>query len=197
MDMVYAQPGQFTWTDAGSLFNGSAGGGIASGSIIKEDLFYYCTNVRTFSSIFQANRNISSLPENMFNRCYRGELFGSAFFGATGPIDGLCTLPSGSGFFPSSSYTGFYNMSGTFFNFRNLDILYSSSFDNLITAKNTKQGGYMYAYRMFETTGTNTITGQAPAIWTYPPNGTAPYGVQAFRNCTNLSNYADIPAGFK
>jgi hypothetical protein len=200
MNMVYGQPGQFTWTDAGSLFNGIAGGGKANQDSIKEDLLYYCTNVRTFTSIFNANSKIDSLPENMFNRCYEGSAFGSAFFAANrdGLISGsFTTFPSGSGFFTSGSYNGFYNMSGTFFNYRNPGYLYSSSFDNVITAKNTKQDGYMYAYRIFGATSTSPLTGQAPAIWLFPPGGTQSYGIDAFQNCTNLSNYADIPAGFK
>ena len=203
MDKVYGQPGQFTWTDASSLFNGSAGGGIAVGNTIKEDLLYYCTNVRLFQSAFQQTRLVNSLPENMFNRCYTGELFGSMFFGSNleGAISGsFCTMPSGSGFFTSGSYTGFYNMSSTFFQFRNIATLYSSSFDNIITAKNTKAGGYMVATQLFaysDLAGPNPMTGQAPTIWLFPPGGEQPFGPDAFNNCTNLSNYADIPAAFK
>jgi hypothetical protein len=200
MDMVYGQPGQFTWTDAGSLFSGVAGGGKAPNNTIKEDLLYYCTNVRSFISIFQANSKIDSLPENMFNRCYEGSLFGSAFSAANrdGLISGsFTTFPSGSGFFTSGSYTGFYNMGAIFYQYRNPGYLYSSSFDNIITAKNSKYNGYMYANRLFAATSTSPITGQAPAIWVIPPGGIEPSGVDAFLNCTNLSNYADIPAGFK
>jgi hypothetical protein len=203
MDLVKGQPGQFTWTDASSLFSGAGGGGITPGNTIKEDLLYYCTNVRLFGAAFQQTRLVNSLPENMFNRCYTGELFNSMFFGCNtfGTISGsFCTMPSGSGFFPSGSYIGFYNMANAFFQFRNIDTLYSSSFDNIITQKNQKQNGYMVATQLFaysDASGTNPIKGNAPAIWVIPPGGEDPFGTDAFNNCTNLSNYADIPAAYK
>jgi hypothetical protein len=202
MDMVYPQPGQFTWTDANNLFFAQpvsgfplVEGGIAKGNTIKEDLFYYCTNVRLFQSIFSSNAFLTNIPENLFNRCYTGVQFGSSFFNANreGFISGsFCTLPSGSGFFSSGSYDGFKNMGNMFFNFYNLDTLYSASFDNTITAGSSMNATQLFAYS--DARGTNPIQGQAPAIWTLLPNIT---GTDAFNNCTNLSNYDDIPAGFK
>ena len=201
MDLVNGQPGQFTWTDAGSLFSGQAGGGIAPGNIIKENLLYYCTNVTTFVTAFWLTRKLSSLPENMFNRCYAASSWGSTFFAANYTFDETqapITLPSGSGFITSGSYSGFFSMNNMFFNCRNMGYFYSSSFDNVITQKNIKQAGYMLADSFMEfSTGTNPVTGHAPIIWTYPPGGGEPYLPQAFRNCNNLSNYADIPAAYK
>jgi hypothetical protein len=89
-------------------------------------------------------------------------------------------------------------MNQFFFQFRNMGYFYSSSFDNVITQKNSKFNGYMLGDSFMEqTTGTNPVTGQAPIFWTYPPGGNQPYLPQAFRNCNNLSNYADIPAAYK
>jgi len=201
MDLVNGQPGQFTWTDAGSLFSGQAGGGIAPGNIIKENLLYYCTNVTTFVTAFWLTRRLSSIPENMFNRCYAASSWGSTFFAANYTFDETqapITLPSGSGFITSGSYNGFFAMNNMFFNCRNMGYFYSSSFDNVITQKNIKQAGYMLGDSFMEfSTGTNPVTGHAPIIWTYPPGGGEPYLPQAFRNCNNLSNYADIPASLK
>ena len=107
MDMVYGQPGQFTWTNAFNLFNGLSDlgtgpflKGIAQGDTIKEDLFYYCTNVTNLGQVFVYNAYLSSLPENMFNRCYDATGFASAFF-LTNTLGSfysgsLVTLPSGS-----------------------------------------------------------------------------------------------------
>jgi hypothetical protein len=203
MDMVYGQPGQFTWRNVFNLFNGLSDlgtgpflKGIAKGDTIKEDLFYYCTNVTNFGNIFVYNAYLSSLPENMFNRCYNGVQFGSAFFAANtlGAFysGSLVTLPSGSGFFSSGSYSGFKVLRNMFNQCINIDTLYSASFDNTITS-----GSSMLAQNMFSygERGANPMQGQAPAIWTIPPE--LIFGEDAFKDCTNLSNYDDIPAGFK
>jgi len=43
-------------------------------------------------------------------------------------------------------------------------------------------------------TTSNSLTGNAPELWTRNP---VPLGLYAFRNATGLGNYASIPANWK
>jgi hypothetical protein len=194
MDMVYAQPGQFTWENMTRLFSGGgAGGGMAIGNTIKENLFYYCTNVRSVNGVFSFTKVLPNIPENLFNRCYDAQLFSDAFRFANSNFANQVQMPSGSGFISSGSYSTFFNITNMFMNMREGIYFYSSSFDNVISQANS---GILTATDFMRySPGTNPMSGHAPEFWNMPSATVA--GSGAFENCTNLLNYAAIPPGFK
>jgi len=191
MDKVYTQPGQFTWENANSLFDGVAGGGITVGNIIPNNLFYYCTNVNSFTRAFVATRQLLNVPENLFNRAYEASSFAQAFFGANINQSNLVQMPSGSGFITSGSYGNFFSVFRMFFNMRQGNYFYSSSFDNIRSQAATLNANEFMRF----STGINPMSGHAPEFWNMP--SASVQGTNAFENCTNLLNYAAIPPSFK
>jgi hypothetical protein len=71
----------------------------------------------------------------------------------------------------------------------------NSLFDNISgSAASPKTINLSSVFR--QTTTVNALTGNAPTIWSYPYL-TASISTNAFTNCTGLTNYASIPAGWK
>lgn len=145
---------------------------------IPSDLFQYATSVSIFSDLFSFT-SITSIPSGLFNNAVNATSFGSAFSNC-----GLITsIPSGL----FDNCTNVVNFSGTFRRCNSLTGIPSTLFDASSSVTTTFES-------VFEMSATNSMDGNAPALWTRTPE---PFGLNAFRNCLGLDNYASIPANWK
>ncbi len=140
---------------------------------IPENLFASTTKVVDFTWTF-LNNNLNSIPENLFANTPDVTSFYYTF-----GINNITSIPSGL----FSNNTKVTNFSNTFSR-NNLSSIPDGLFDNnpLVTT-------FYYVF-----SENYSLTGPAPALWLRDP---LPIGTGAFYGATNLSNYADIPAGWK
>ena len=149
------------------------GTGITS---IPADLFDYSPNATIFTDAFSTTP-ITIVPNGLFDEVVDATTFASCFFNCTS----LTSVPSNL-FDNCPSVTSF---SATFRNCRALtNVLAFTNNLNVSTFNNV--------YNMSSTT--NALVGNAPTLWLRTPT---PSGIDAFNNCTGLSNFASIPANFK
>jgi hypothetical protein len=143
---------------------------------INTDLFQYATEVESFTAAFQFTK-ITSISTNIFAENKKVQSFSSTFLACTS----LTSVPS------------------TLFD-KNISVIdFSRTFQNcraltnvLQFTNNTQVSTFENVYFMGSTT--NALDGNAPTIWLRTPQ---PYGVGAFKNCTGLDNYNNIPLNFK
>lgn len=146
-------------------------------SAIPAGLFDFASLATDFSDAFSATP-ITSVPADLFKENILVQSFASTFGGCIN----LTTVPL------------------DLFDFNPLVLSFSGTFRNCINissgviqfTNNTSVTIFDRVYSMF--TSSNSISGTAPAIWSRLP---LPSGVEAFRNCINLTNFDDIPASFK
>jgi hypothetical protein len=151
---------------------------------IPSDLFQYATSVSIFSDVFSFTP-ITSIPSGLFDNSVNATSFGSAFSGC-----GLITsIPSGL----FDNCTNVVNFSGTFRRCNSLTGIPLTLFDASAPPSPTSSVTTTFE-SVFEMSVTNSMDGNAPALWTRIPE---PFGDKAFRNCLGLDNYAAIPANWK
>lgn len=143
---------------------------------INSDLFQYATEVLSFAAAFQFTK-ITSISTNIFQYNINAQSFSSTFLGC----NLLTSVPST--LFDTNTLT--IDFSRTFQNCRALTNVLQFTYNTLVTT-------FENVYYMGSTS--NALTGTAPEIWNRTPQ---PYGVGAFYNCINLTNYASIPLNFK
>ena len=144
---------------------------------IPSDLFDYSPKATIFASAFATIPTITTVPSGLFDNVPQSTSFASTFFACSG----LTSVPS-TLFDLNTNVTTF---SGTFRNCRALtNVLQFTNNTNVTTFTNL--------YNMSSTT--NALTGTAPELWNRIPT---PSGTDAFNNCVNLTNFAEIPLNFK
>jgi hypothetical protein len=116
-------------------------------------------------------------PTGLFDNVTSATTFASCFFGCTA----LTSVPSN--LFDTN--INVVNFSGTFRNCRSLTNVLQFTFNTNVTIFNN-------LYNMSSTA--NALTGTAPELWNRVPT---PSGTDAFNNCINLTNFAEIPLNFK
>jgi len=184
---------------------------------IDEDIFNtYNSNpnaIVTFSNVFASCTNVglTSIPENLFRYSVNAKAFNSAFSGC----NKVTSIPSGLFQYntiaedftncfqswiitsiPATLFSGLMQiktLTGCFYFCHELLAIPSTLFDD--------QGatGIVTYTNCFRVSGTSTllynkITGSVPELWLKP---NSPVGTGCFLNRTAVSNYADIPAGWK
>jgi hypothetical protein len=157
---------------------------------LPSDLFKFSQCAINATNFASNNRNLKVVPENLFyyNPNING---GSMFFLCTG----ITTLPN---VLFSPPPNAINTLNGTFRGTTSLTAIPNSLFDNISgSAASPKTINLTSVFRQITTT--NALTGNAPALW---DSGSYPYltaslSTNAFTNCTGLTNYASIPAGWK
>lgn len=144
---------------------------------IPSDIFDYSPNATTFTDSFSSITTITTVPTGLFDNVTLATTFASCFFACTG----LTSVPS------------------TLFDANTLAVNFSSTFRNCRALTNVLQFTYNTNVTIFNniynmSTTANALVGNAPELWNRTPT---PSGIDAFNNCTGLSNYASIPANFK
>ena len=143
---------------------------------IPANLFVNCPNVTSFEWVFAYCANLTNLPEGLFANCPNVEEFYRTFSDCTG----LTNLPENL-FAGCSNARSFYY---TFFNCGSLINIPENLFANCADADDFIA---TFAY-------CHNLTGVAPELWTITfPDGNWVDGEACFYECTNLSNYEDIP----
>ena len=149
---------------------------------IPEDLFSDCVNIEYFGATFQSCTGLTgSIPKDLFVNCTKVTNFQTTFNGCSGLTGGI----------PEnlfSNCTKVTTFTSTFQNCRGLTgSIPEDLFANCIEVTN------------FQTTfrGCTGLTGNAPALWDTMVYPNVTVSTQCFGYCTNLSNYASIPDGWK
>jgi hypothetical protein len=141
-------------------------------------LMDYMVNVTSFVDSFSFMQ-ISSIPSGFFDNCTNALSFNSTF----NQCFNLTAIPSG--LFDNN--TNVTNFSSTFKSCISIGSIPTGLFDN-----NTNVTTFFSVFRM--PTPANSLTGNAPELWTRDPE---PLGLYAFRNCTGLTNFASIPVNWR
>jgi len=144
---------------------------------IPSGLFDLSINVTTFTDAFSFNSGITSIPTGLFDNCTNVTIFSSTFNACVN----LVTVPST--LFDQN--INVVNFSSCFRNCRSVTSPLQFTFNTAVTT-------FANLYNMGSVV--NAMTGTAPTLWSRIPE---PYGIFAFRNCINLSNYASIPFNWK
>lgn len=152
---------------------------------IPSGLFEFTSLATNFSDLFSFTplRNetgppiVQAVPDGLFDDCTSATSFASAFNGCVQ----LQTVPSD--LFDLN--TDVLTFSGTFRNCVSLTNVLQFTNNSSVTV-------FDRVYDMYTTS--NALTGNAPEIWGRSPQ---PSGNDAFRNCTGLTNFGDIPTSFK
>jgi hypothetical protein len=151
----------------------------ASGiTTLPTGLMDYMVNVTSFVDSFSFMR-ITSIPSGFFDNCTNALSFNSTF----NQCFNLTAIPSG--LFDNN--TNVTNFSSTFKSCISIGSIPTGLFDN-----NTNVTTFFSLFRM--PNPANSLTGNAPELWTRDPE---PLGLYAFRNCTGLTNFASIPPNWK
>ncbi len=143
---------------------------------IPTDLFKYNILATTFNATFSDDAGLLSLPLNLFRYNILVTDFSQTFDSCTG----LTSLPSDL-FQYNTLVTTFYS---TFGHCIHLTAIPSGLFDN-----NTLVTSFINTFLLCA-----DLTGDAPELWLRDPE---PTGTTCFYTCTELDNYADIPAEWK
>ena len=155
---------------------------------IPAKLFSKNTKVQSCHGTFSAMRNISTIPEGLFDNNTKITDFSEVFSG----IRQITQIPEGL----FDNCTEVQNFAGTFKDCSNLTSIPEGLFDNCQKVTNfgySKKVGNDYL-NMGVFTNCVGVTGKAPELWKRT-NVTS--NLYAFRGCTQLSNYADIPDDWK
>ena len=164
-------PGLASVKDFSTFMRSTGLGAIPSG------LFEFATDATDFSDAFSITP-ITSVPSGLFDDCPLVQTFASTF----GSCINLVTVP----LTLFDNNTNVLTFSGTFRNCINIT-------SGVIQFTNNESVTiFDRVYSMF--TSSNSISGAAPELWNRLPR---PSGTDAFKNCTSLTNFGDIPADFK
>lgn len=176
--------------------------GCTALTTIPENLFASLSNVKEMYRLFENCTNITSIPSNLFaNNTQLTDIYGiftgceqitsippNLFANNTNVLSftetfsyckNLTSIPENL-FINNTKVTSFY---GTFSSCTGLTNIPSNLFAN-----NTNASQFSYAFSRC-----TSLTGLAPALW----EKSFVKGTSCFYNCTNLSNYNDIPSNWK
>ena len=168
---------------------------------IPAGLFDSFTEVTDFGYTFAFCEALTSIPEGLFDKCVKVESFGSTFQDCTG----LASIPEGL----FDKCTEVTNFRGTFANCEGLTSIPTGLFDY-----NTKVTQFAGTYINGTFSGCTALTGESPYTIInvngedkkvhlyersqYPEYFTAPeYYGKTYYKCTGLTDYANIPSGWK
>ncbi len=155
---------------------------------IPAKIFSKNTKVQSCHGTFSAMRNISTIPEGLFDNNTKITDFSEVFSG----IRQITQIPEGL----FDNCTEVQNFAGAFKDCSNLTSIPEGLFDNCQRVTNfgySKKVGNDYL-NMGVFTDCVKLTGKAPELWKRT-NVTS--NLYAFKGCTQLSNYADIPDDWK
>jgi hypothetical protein len=143
---------------------------------IPSGLLDFATNATNMQDAFSFT-DITGVPTGLFDENILLTNFSSTFNGCIS----LTSVPS------------------SLFDENTVALSFSSTFRNCIALTNVLQFTNNTSVTVFDRvydmyTTSNALTGTAPEIWLRSP---LPSGNDAFRNCTGLSNFGDIPTAFK
>ena len=174
------------------------------GGDIPEKLFYNCPNLIKYEYIFCNCKGISKIPEKLFIKCKNAESFNAAFYGS-----GITTIPKdlfknciniktlNSTFYSCKELKGSIH-EDLFKNCPNLQSVNSTFLWCSNLNGNIPEKLFSNNLKITDFWGTFSnciqLQGKAPNIWVRDNVTNSAY---CFNNCTNLSNYNDIPAGWK
>jgi hypothetical protein len=163
---------------------------------IPQNLFKYCHNLgnrgQDVQAIFASNQYITYIPEKLFYYSPNVYFPNSAFSNCNNlrflPNQLFPPLPNRS----LIEYGAFYNIGNMFRSTDNLQSIPSNMFDPITGSIGS------FAQRVFSQNSTiNTLTGNAPQLWLSQYSSSTWSVTDFFENCVNLTNYNDIPAGWK
>lgn len=155
---------------------------------IPAKLFSKNTKVQSCHGTFSAMGNISTIPEGLFDNNTKITDFSEIFYGGKQ----ITQIPEGL----FENCTEVQNFAGAFKDCTNLTSIPEGLFDNCQKVTNfgySKESGNNYL-DMGVFTNCVRVTGKAPELWNRTNVTSYQY---AFKACTQLSNYADIPDGWK
>ena len=155
---------------------------------IPSKLFSKNTKVQSCHGTFSTTRNISTIPEGLFDNNTKITDFSEVFSG----IRKITQIPEGL----FDNCTEVQNFAGAFKDCSNLTSIPEGLFDNCQKVTNfgySKKVGNDYL-NMGVFTDCVKLTGKAPELWKRTNVTSYQY---AFKGCTKLSNYADIPDDWK
>ena len=193
-------------TNANTFIEAFVGCTGLSGSI-PEDLFINCTKVTNFCNTFNSCSNLTgSIPESLFKNCNKVQDFSNAFrncknlsgsipeklFINKGDVKTyscvFCECENLTGNIPENLFSDSPNVTSFYYAFAHCKNLSGAIPTNLFNNCNLVKN---FEYTFCNCKGLN---GNAPELWNRD-NVTAHGG--CFSNCTNLSNYNNIPSGWK
>ena len=159
-----------------SVFNNTfRGTGLTS---IPSDLFQYSTVATQFVDTFSFT-GITSIPNNLFDNCTNVTIFNSTFNACLS----LVSVPN-----ELFRYnTQVINFSSAFRNCRALTNIPTFQYNLSVTT-------FANIFNMSSTTNGSSNWGTVEALWDREPE---PLGINAFNNCTGITNYAVIPINWK
>jgi hypothetical protein len=155
---------------------------------LPSDLFKFSNNIVNATNFAQNNKNLKVVPENLFYYNPNLQTIASSFFLCTA----ITTLPN---VLFSPPPNALYSLNSAFRGTTSLTSIPNSIFDN-VSGSVAESKSLLLTGIFRQTTTTNALTGNAPTIWSYPYIASAG-NTDAFLNCTGLTNYASIPAGWK
>jgi hypothetical protein len=141
-------------------------------------LFDYCTLVETFSYCFGGNNQLTGIPSGLFDNCPEVTDFSYCFVNCNNT--GFTSIPSGLFDYCTKVLTFHSCFSGC----NKITAIPSGLYDNCTLVTTYYRTHY----------ANTSITSAVPELWNLDPE---PTGTQCFYNCTNASNYGDIPVDWK
>lgn len=147
-------------------------------SSIPAELFSYCPKVTTFAGVFKGCISLKSVPEGLFDNNTMVTSFGKWWCGAFQECSNLVSVPND--LFK-------YNTEVTNFGFTFLQCKKLKNIPDL--SNNTKVTDFSW---MFDSC--INMEGEAYPIWNF--TSVTSFG-RCFIGCEKLSNYSEIPAGWK
>lgn len=177
--------------------------GCTSLNNIPSDIFDNCPNIIAFKYTFYGCTGLESIPSDLFNNCQDAYRFYYTFANCTG----LTTIPEAL----FSVCTNATNFGCTFENCTGLTSIPEKLFDNCQNIENfysvfegctgltsIPEGLFdncpnIKSFR-FAFAGCTSLTGNAPELWN---RSNVTDKLECFKDCTNLSNYDEIPDDWK
>ena len=145
---------------------------------IPSDLFQYASAAEQFVDTFSFT-SITSVPNNFFDNSPNVTIFNSTFNACLS----LVSVPN-----ELFRYnTQVINFSSAFRNCRTLTNIPTFQYNPLVST-------FANIFNMSSTTNGSSNWGTVEALWDREPE---PLGINAFNNCTGITNYASIPVNWK
>lgn len=152
---------------------------------IPANLFRYSVNAKFFASTFQSCTGLTSIPGTLFQYNTIIETLTSCFR----QCSNIAAIPSGL----LDGKTQVSDIQYCFYYWHALTSIPSNLFASIGTTRSVNFS-YCLAVQSTTTTTHNKYTGAVEELWNKP---NSPTGTQCFRNRTQISNYASIPAAWK
>lgn len=169
---------------------------------IPADLFKYNVNAVDFNACFTDCTNLNSIPSNLFTENTAAVDFSSCFAGCTS----ITSIPVG--LFTANTlvtkfefcfrYVQMFTIPPTLFSTNTQVTSFQQTFYECFNltaipanlfANNTLANDFTMCFY-----GDSSIDGNVPELWVSHPTAN---GIQCFRACNNIDNYASIPADWK